>query len=101
MKLSQKDLKQFMKLHKPLLLYTNQRLKIDKDAYTVNDLLNLDLEKLMKIRDALFTQTGLIDDFIAANPLGFSTEELEIISKWRKPVKGNFLSDTSRNTPYS
>lgn len=90
MKLAQKDLNQFLKLHKTLLLYTNQRLKILEDVTTINDLLNRGYKELIKVRNALYSQTNLIDNFIKDNPAGLSPEELEIVSGWRTPLKGTF-----------
>ncbi|OGD52359.1 hypothetical protein A3K81_04165 [Candidatus Bathyarchaeota archaeon RBG_13_60_20] len=90
MKLAQKDLKQFLKLHKSLLLYTNQRLKLNRDATTINQLLNLGIKELMKVRDALYSQPSLIDDFIAENPSRLNSEELKAVSEWRNHVKGTF-----------
>ncbi len=91
MKLDKRDLRDFLKLHKALLLYTNQRLKIHKSVTTVNQLLNLGIKELMKVRDALYSRPSLIDDFIAANPSRLSPEELEAVSEWRNRVKGSFF----------
>ncbi|MFQ6076880.1 MAG: hypothetical protein ACE5Z5_12270 [Candidatus Bathyarchaeia archaeon] len=44
----------------------------------------------MKIRDALYDHTELIDSFVAENPFNFSSGELEIVAGWRYLVKGTF-----------
>jgi hypothetical protein len=91
MRLGKKDLQQFQKLHKSLLFYANQRLKIHKGVSTVDDLLSAGPKKILKLREALYGQTGLIDDFIKENPHGFNGEELEVISSWKDHVKGSFF----------
>ena len=44
-----------------------------------------------KLRDHLFYNKKIIDQFIKENPAKFSEQELEITKNWKKAVIGNFL----------
>jgi hypothetical protein len=90
MRLGEKDLQQFLKLHKSLMLYVNQRLKILREVKTLEDLRRVELDKVIKIRDEIYTHPELIDEFIEDNPLHFKDKELRLIREWKTPIKGNF-----------
>jgi hypothetical protein len=89
-KLSEEDLALFYRLHPVLLLYANQQLKIIDKVSTVKELINLPLEKKVKIRDALYNRIDLIGSFVQENPLRFSADELGIVLSWRNFVRGKF-----------
>jgi hypothetical protein len=50
----------------------------------------LEVEKRVKVRDALHAQPELIDEFVQLNPFGFDTEELEIVQSWKCALVGSF-----------
>ena len=90
MKLPKKDIELFFKLYLSLLLYANQQLKVIKGATTPKKFEELNLEKQMEVRDALFDKPSLIDSFAAENHSKFTREELKIVSGWRHHVTGPF-----------
>ena len=45
----------------------------------------------VKIRDALWADDGLREDFIAANPAGLTTADLEMVASWQHRVAGKFF----------
>jgi hypothetical protein len=89
-KLAQRDLKLFFKLHSALLAYANRRLKVVDGVDTPERFMNAGLEKQVKIRDALQDNLALIDSFVRDNPFGFSGDELDVVAGWRYLVKGTF-----------
>ena len=90
LKLGQEELELFLKLHPALLFYANQQLNLVDGTPTLSGFMKLRLENKMKVRDALYDHTSLIDSFIAENPFNFSEGELKIIAGWRHLVKGTF-----------
>ncbi len=90
MKLPKEDAKTFYRLFHSLLIYTNRKFKITDSINSPEDLMELSLEEINKLRDKLYKQTVLIDSFISENPLNFLTNELEIISSWKNFVKSTF-----------
>lgn len=45
----------------------------------------------VKIRDALWTDDSLREDFIAANPAGLAVADLEMVASWKHRVAGKFF----------
>ena len=91
MKLTQKDLEQYLKLHQALLHFTNQKEKIIQNTPTINDLLNLETPKLIKIRNTLYTHPDIIDAYITENPHNITKDEQKIILQWKKPLNDTFF----------
>ncbi|EKE20754.1 MAG: hypothetical protein ACD_7C00492G0006 [uncultured bacterium] len=92
MHLSENDIHLFYKLHPALLFYVNKRLGILTDNIkTPDELRQINVEKILKVRNKLFENIQLIDDFAKENPFGFSQEELEIVSSWKQYVRGKFF----------
>ena len=90
--LSQEDAQLFHKLHKALMIYVNQKLKIVKrNPPSHGRFQAFPLEERLKLRNALHKHRELIDDFVGENPFGFDEEELEIIRSWRHLVAGKFV----------
>ena len=90
MNLSTQDAQLFFKLFLTILAYTNRQLKLVPDVSKPTDLHNLGVERTSKIRDALYAHPDLFDRFIAENPEGFTSEELNIIASWKHRIPGEF-----------
>lgn len=90
MRLSPKQVTLFYKLYPSLLLFVNKRYQIE-DVEGEDELMALSVKKRLVIRDALYENIELIDEFVNLNPLNFSLTELEIISSWKHYVKGEFF----------
>lgn len=91
MNLSPQDADLFYKLMWPLQFYVNQQRQIEPDIDSVEEYRDLLIEEeKMEVRDALYEHIDLIDDFVSKNPAGLSTEELTIVSGWKRFVAGEF-----------
>ncbi|HLM00721.1 MAG TPA: hypothetical protein VK400_06670 [Pyrinomonadaceae bacterium] len=49
------------------------------------------MQEKFKVRNALFENVGLIDDFIDENPQDIPMKHLTIVSRWKKFIKGDFF----------
>jgi hypothetical protein len=90
MKLSEQDTKLFFQLMWALQFYVNQTLKIH-DIKCIDDYAASATDQKVKVREALYENIELIDSFVQENPQNFSAENLAIISKWKKFIKGSFF----------
>lgn len=91
MVLSENNAKLFYRLMWPLQFFVNKRLKLIPNCPTVEAYQNLKVEQKLKVRDALYKNIKLVDEFVKENPRGFNHEELQIIQSWRKFVAGEFF----------
>lgn len=91
MLLTPHDLDQFYKLHRALMVFVNQRLKVISDnVTTTQELAALSPQDRFTIREALNANRDLIDAFITENPAQLAEDELDIIYSWRYLVTGRF-----------
>ena len=90
--LSQEDCELFYKLNPALLVYANKKVKTIKGVETLDDFMDLALDRKAQIRNALYDNIQLVDSFIRENPNGFSDDELEIIRSWK-----HFIKDVKRD----
>jgi len=91
MRLSERDLKLFYKLHPALLFYANKQTKTIEHVSTLDEFMCLAPEPRCRIRDALCDNAHLIDSFVAENPRHFSAGELDILRDWKHFIKGQFF----------
>ncbi len=78
MRLSEDDVNLFYKLNPALLLFVNLRLGLQKEVVNIKNFLSLQLEKKVEVRNALYDNIDVIDEFVEKNPDNFSLEELDI-----------------------
>jgi Domain of unknown function (DUF6398) len=91
MLLPQHELELFFKLHRALMFFVNQRLKVIPDKIaTSEEFAALSPEVRLKVRDALNANLDLIESFTAENPAHLSDDELDIVCSWRHLVTGKF-----------
>ncbi len=90
MKLSPAEADRFFKLTWGLHHYVNQQRQLIPSVNSVEDYANLPLEEKLPVREALYANPELFDSFVTDNPLGFSDEELAIVSTWKHFVEGEF-----------
>jgi len=88
--LNHEDIELFYKLHGQLLLFANERKKLFENIFSVKDLPNLGLEKIMELRENLVKNTNLITSFVSENPNLLPKEELQIVENWKKGLHGDF-----------
>ncbi len=85
------DIELFFKLHRALMLFVNQRLKVIPDNLaTPEDFAALSPEVPLKVRDAFLGHTDLIQQFVDENPAHLAEDELAIVRSWQHLVHGKF-----------
>jgi len=90
MKLSQQDADLFFELMWALQFFVKQKRQMLPEIKTLKQYAELsNIEKKKPIRDALYENPELIDEFLRENPQKFSAEKLEIIEGWK-----HFVADT-------
>ncbi|HQU47181.1 MAG TPA: DUF6398 domain-containing protein [Pirellulales bacterium] len=97
------DVELFFRLHRALMSFVNQRLKVIPDRITTPDeFAALPPEVRLKVRDALNGHVDLIESFVAANPSHLTDDELGIVDSWRHLVMGRFyvFRDLKRYTVF-
>ena len=90
MKLSQADTDLFFKLMWRLQFYVNQKQGIVPGVDSVDAYADLPQKEMVRVRDALWQNSELIDAYITENPDGMAPEELDIVRKWKRFVSGTF-----------
>ena len=85
------DTKQFFRLHRTLMFFVNQRLKvIPSKVTTPEEFVDLLQEDGVKLRAALNGKLDLIESFVDENPAHLPDDELEIVRSWRHLVQVRF-----------
>ena len=91
MLLEPQDVELFFKLHRSLMFFVNQRLKVVPDDIASADAFAaLSPQVRLKVRDALSANLDLIQSFVDENPAHLSDDELDIVRSWRHLVTGRF-----------
>jgi hypothetical protein len=93
MNLTSENAQLFFKLFLALLAYTNRQRQVVENVATVGDIHKLGkagTASIMKIRDALYAHSKVLDQFVVENPENFAPEELDIIASWKHRVSGEF-----------
>ena len=89
MQLSPEDASLFFKLMPALQTFANQRLKIIKGLKDVEGYRTISNGERVELRNVVYENPEVIDDFIKENPFSFPKDELEIVSSWK-----NFIADS-------
>lgn len=88
MKLSEEEVEDFHKIYDPLLDFANNELDVIEGEVKSEQY----MKALSKIRDQLYENAGVIDDFIDENPEGLNPEQLKTVEKWRRHfIRGKFF----------
>lgn len=91
MLLSREDAELFFRLHRSLMCFVNERLRIVPDIRSPEQFSALSLEIRVQVRDAFMGEPDILDSFLDANPDHMTQEELDIVSSWRHYVFGKFF----------
>ncbi len=91
MKLPDQDANLFFEMMFPLQVFVNQRLGIIPDIDNLEEYLPCTSEQKLAVRDALYENTSLIDEFTQQNPFRFSADHLDIVAKWKQFIAGDFF----------
>jgi hypothetical protein len=85
----------FYKLMYPLQFYVAQKLsmKFDIEITSVEDFKDkLTLQDKLSVRDAMYENLQLLDDFVNENPFNMLPEELMIVTNWKQHhLSGTFV----------
>ena len=91
MLLEPQDVELFFKLHRSLMFFVNERLKVVSDDIASADAFAaLSPQVRLKVRDAFLGHTDLIQQFVDENPANLNEDELDIVRSWRHLVAGQF-----------
>lgn len=91
MTLSPAEASLFFKLMLPLQFYISEKLRILPEIKSFEEYVKASMEEKFKVRNALFENINLMDEFIDENPQDIPMKELAAVSKWKKFVKGDFF----------
>jgi hypothetical protein len=85
--------KLFFKIHKNLLLFVNKRIKASINLNDLSDWGKYEnfMIDIAILRNHLFENKYLIDQFIEANPADFISQELSITKYWKNTIIGDFV----------
>src|SRR5438132_3423688 len=103
MLLEPQDVELFFKLHRSLMFFVNQRLRVVPDDNANADAFAaLSPQVRLKVRDALNAHVDLIESFVGENPAHLSDYELDIVRSWRHLVHGKFyvFRETTKYTVF-
>lgn len=90
MKVSEAEADLFFELMWSLQYFVNSKERIIPSVKTLKKYTNLPMEEKLKVRNALFENAAVIDDFVRENPEKLSEEKLKIVSGWKNFVAGKF-----------
>ena len=91
MKLSPDEVAEFYRLMWPLQFHINHKLDLIPDVDSVETYIkDYDTEEKLPVRNAMYERPDLIDAFVAENPAGLNSAELEIVSGWKRFVANDF-----------
>ncbi len=89
--LPSEDAELFYKLMLGVQYYINLQTATLKGVKSADEFARLSTEKKVKVRDLMWKRPAWIDEYIQANPDGFSQEELGILRSWTDHfLKGTF-----------
>jgi hypothetical protein len=90
MNLSPEDVQLFYKLWWSVLAYTNAQVKLTKKIKTASDVRSHNAKEIVKLRDAFYKGTKILDGYLLENPDKLSSEELNLVAAWRFRVVDDF-----------
>ncbi len=92
MRLNFRDAELFFRLHRTLMFFVNQRLRVvAEDVASPEQFSGLAPELRLKVRDALLEHRDLLQTFVDENPARLSAAELAIVQSWQHLVAGKFV----------
>lgn len=84
------EAEQFYRLWWPLLTYVNQKRGLVKNWPTDPEQSGVTPAKAVKVRDALWSDPSLREEFQRENPARLSEDDLAILAQWTHPIQGTF-----------
>ena len=93
MVLTNEEAKRFYKLWIPLLDFVNQKYKINRNLFGMTSPIGLPIIEIRKISEKLWDDKRVIDEYILSGFKALDEEETEIVSSWKRAVRGGFIVD--------
>ncbi len=90
MKLTATEVERFYAVWMPLILFVNRRLRLVPEMLPAKFKGPWDVEKVAKIRDAMWADDSHRHAFIAENPAKLSTNDLALVASWQHRLVGEF-----------
>src|SRR5690348_748520 len=90
MRLSPEQVEHFYAIWKPLILFVNERLRLEPALLGARGDEPWDPQKVYTVRQALWADDALREAFIAENPARLSPADLAIVDSWRHRAAGMF-----------
>lgn len=81
----------FFKLMLPLQFFVNEKLGVLPRVKTFEKYCKVSMQEKFEVRNTLFENINLMDEFIDENPHDFPMKELAIVSRWKKFDKDDFF----------
>ncbi len=91
MTLQPTQVEQFYRMWLPLLKYANDQLNVVPDLSGKGPKGTVDRGNAVKVRNVLWENEKLIEEFIAKNPAQLPPEDLKILESWKYHRKGTFM----------
>lgn len=85
------DGKLFFELMWKLQFYVNQKRGFHKNVHSIEEYASLDSKKKLAARNELWKDPDLIPAYVRENPDHLPGEELQIIERWTRFIKGSFF----------
>ena len=93
MQLSIEDVDQFFRIHRALMFFVNQRLRVvDQKVPNPGHYAKLSPENRFEVHKALVANPELIDTFVTENPFDLEEPDLDIVRSWKHLVSGAFYA---------
>ncbi len=90
--LSEEKYHLFLDLYIPLLFYANSKTNTVKNIKSIEDFEKLKFNDKFRIRNDLYDNIIIFNDFIKDNPFHYKSNEIDIIESWGKyHIKGAFF----------
>ena len=88
--LSEQEAKLFHKLMDSLLFFANKKLNVIKNCNTLDEFHRNNVEKTIPIRKKVFSDSTLIDEYVAVNPDNLPPDEIKIVLSWKRSLEDDF-----------
>ena len=91
MKLSESDAKLFFDLMWSVQFFVNQKLQILPAIHSKADYATLPQDNKYKVREVLFENPELFQNYLTINPENFTSDLLDIIEQWQYFIRDTFV----------
>src|SRR5260370_17440106 len=91
MRLSSQETARFYRIWFALLHYVNTQLHLVPDFPAIPGVETVSTEVTVKLRDALWANDALREQFIAENPAQLPAEDLALVASWQYRLAGSFF----------